>query len=140
AALLDITDARFQDGLLRQAQAAGKLPRDYRIPDAHRQNTPARLEQALAPHRRGGLFTEYPFGTDFSAEEIVLARALKRLAARTARPLAKAATLVKAALRPGVPAQLRPYLQRLRLDRPKGAGEWALQKLVVDALRETALD
>jgi hypothetical protein len=43
AALLNIADARFQNELL--GQAAGKLPRHYRIPEAHRNNTPAALER-----------------------------------------------------------------------------------------------
>ena len=68
----------------------------------------------------------------------MLARALKRLAAGTATPLAKASTTLKAALRPGAPAHLRLYLQRLQLDRPSGAGEWLLRKLVVNALIASA--
>ena len=67
---------------------------------------PQVLDRMLAAHRRSGLFTEYPFGTDFSAEEIVLAKALKRLSARTSKPLAKAATVMRAALHPGTPAPL----------------------------------
>jgi acyl-CoA hydrolase len=134
AALLDITDSRFQDGLLRQAQAAGKISRRHRIADAHRQNTPAALERALAPHRRAGLFTEYPFGTDFTAEEIVLAKALKRLQARTGTTPAKMWTGMHALLRRGLPAHLHPYVQRMQLDRPRTAGEWLLQRVLVDAL------
>ena len=51
AALLDIADSRFQEELLRQTKAAGKLPRDHRI---HRNNSPQALERALgapAPER-----------------------------------------------------------------------------------------
>ncbi len=135
AALLDITDSRFQEKLLRQAQGAGKLPREHRIAEVHRHNTPAALEKAMAPHRRAGLFTEYPFGTDFTAEEIVLAKALKHLQTRTATAAARTATTLRAVARPGMPAHLRPYLQRLQLDKPRGAGEWLLQRLMVNELR-----
>jgi acyl-CoA hydrolase len=139
AALLAITDSRFQDSLLRQAQAAGKLPRDYRIPDQHRGNTPQSVERALAEHRRAGLFTEYPFGTDFTAEEIVLARALKQLKERTGTRLGKARTALGAIASQLVPrsapAELRPYLERMQLDQPANARERLAQRLVIDALR-----
>src|SRR5262249_24586123 len=61
AALLNIADSRFQDALLAQAKAAHKIAADYRIPDAYRDNTPARLTRALAGHRAKGFFSEYPF-------------------------------------------------------------------------------
>src|SRR5260221_2391813 len=38
AALIGIADARFQDGLVAQAKAAGQLPRDWCIPDVARSN------------------------------------------------------------------------------------------------------
>jgi hypothetical protein len=130
AALLNIADSRFQDELLRAATAAGKIARDYRIPDAHRHNTPAALESSLASHRRAGLFSEYPFGTDFTAEEIVLAKALKRLKDRTGSFGGRAVTIAESVVRGGTPARFRPYLERLKLDRPATAGEWLLGRLV----------
>ena len=66
AAMLNIADSRFQDGLKRQAQAAGKLRRDYRIPDMHRNNTPRALEERFILARARGLFSEFPFGSDFT--------------------------------------------------------------------------
>ncbi|MGH8568695.1 MAG: acetyl-CoA hydrolase/transferase C-terminal domain-containing protein, partial [Gammaproteobacteria bacterium] len=135
AALLNVADARFQDKLLRQAQAAGKLPRAYRIPAAHRNNTPEALERALAGHRRAGLFSAFPFGTDYTAEELVLARALKRLRERMETAAGKAAAVATALLRPGISAPMRPYLQRMRLDRPQNLRERLLQRLVANELR-----
>ena len=85
AALINIADSRFQDGLMREAIAAGKLPRGHRVPDAHRFNTPRALEDQFRVPRARGLFTEFPFGTDLTREEVVLAQALTRLKARTAR-------------------------------------------------------
>ena len=40
---------------------------------------PSGSKQAFAAHRRAGLFSEYPFGTDLTREEIELARALRWL-------------------------------------------------------------
>ena len=136
AALLNIADSRFQDGLLRQAQAAGKLPRDYCIPDRYRSNTPEALEKMLAAQRRAGLFSDYPFGTDFTSEEIVLAKALGRLRERTGTLGGKANSIAAALVRGGIPATLRPFLTRLKLDRPTNVQEFLWQRLVVRELRE----
>ncbi len=79
AAMLNIADSRFQESLKCEAQAAGKLRKDYQIPEAYRNNTPRALEERFILARARGLFSDFPFGTDFTAEEIVLARALSRL-------------------------------------------------------------
>ena len=79
AAMLAVTESRFQPELLEQAKAAGKIPRDYEINPAHRRNEPGLLEQALRPLRERGLLPDYPFGTDFTAEEQGLMPALERL-------------------------------------------------------------
>lgn len=136
AALLNVADSRFQDGLLAQAKAAGKLPRDYRIPDAFRDNTPARLERTLATWRSSGFFTEYPFGTDLTADEVVLARALKALQARTATRAGKLQAVAAALFSRPPPEHYRGLLQRLQLDRPTTFGERLLQRLVANALAE----
>ena len=79
AALLNVADSRFQPALLAQAQAARKLPAGYAIPEAFCRNTPQQLERALASHRQAGLFSEYPFGTDLTEDEITLSHALRHL-------------------------------------------------------------
>ena len=47
-ALVAIMDARFQGRFVADAQRAGKLPRDYRVPDAARNNHPQYLDQRFA--------------------------------------------------------------------------------------------
>ncbi len=136
AALINIADSRFQEDLLRQAQAAGKLSRDHRIPDIHRHNTPESLDKMLAAQRRAGLFSDYPFGTDFTSEEIVLAKALGRLRERTGTLTGKAGSIAAAMLRGGIPAALRPFLARLQLDRPASVQELLWQRLVALELRD----
>jgi acyl-CoA hydrolase len=136
AALINIADSRFQEDLLRQAQAAGKLPRDHRIPDVHRNNTPESVEKMLAAQRSAGLFTDYPFGTDFTSEEIVLAKALGRLRERTGTLKGKAGSIATALLRGGIPAALRPFLARLQLERPSNVQEFLWQRLVALELRD----
>jgi acyl-CoA hydrolase len=136
AALLNIADSRFQDELLAKAKAARKVPQDYRIPLAYRANTPERLEDAFAPPRNSGFFSEYPFGTDLTAEEIVLARALKLLQARTVTRGGKLRAVLGALLSANPPESHRAYLKRMGLDAPTALGERVLQKLVSRALLE----
>jgi hypothetical protein len=138
-ALLNVADSRFQDELLAKAKAAGKVARDYRIPQAYRDNTPQRLEAALERHRAGGFFSEYPFGTDLTAEEIVLARALKGLQARTTTRSGKLRAVLGALLSGNPPEAHRAFLKRMGLDSPATFGERVLQRLVSRALRDSPL-
>jgi hypothetical protein len=135
AALLNIADSRFQDGLKLEAQAAGKLARDYQIPDIHRNNTPRAIEERFVLARARGLFSEFPFGTDFTSEEIVLAQALTRLKHQTARTGPRLRAVAGAVLSRGTPANLRPYLDRMSLGKPQTRQEWLWQRLLVRELR-----
>ena len=134
-ALLAIADSRFQEGLLAEARRAGKVRTSDRIPDRARRNTPQRLEDELAPFRREGMLPRFPFGTDLTEVEVVLARALRRLAARFERsrlPRPPSAAALGAMVSP--PDSASPYLERMALDRPRGLRERALRAAVVWAL------
>jgi acyl-CoA hydrolase len=133
AALLNIADSRFQPALLAAAKAAGKLPREHQIPEAFRRNSPEQLERTLAAHRRAGLFSEYPFGTDLSAEEVHLSRALHRLRDHANSPWRKLMVVAASILRrPG--ADDLPLLRRLGLDQPANHEERRLRGTVLHAL------
>lgn len=136
AALVNIADSRFQQQLLRSAQDAGKMPRDYVIPEIYRNNTPQQLERALSSHRRAGMFSEYPFGTDLTAEEIALARALRHLKAITGTPWQKFLTVAASLFRRPGNADM-PALQRMGLDAPTDRNTRMLQRLVLLGLQET---
>jgi hypothetical protein len=138
AALLNIADSRFQEQLLARAKAAGKIRADYRIPDACRNNLPERLERALAPHRSRGLFSEFPFGTDLTAEEVTLAHALKFLEAHTATRAGRVATVATALLRGRPAARHAAALTRMDLAAPRSLAERFTQRLLVVALDATA--
>jgi acyl-CoA hydrolase len=135
AAMLNIADSRFQETLKHAAQAAGKLSSGYQIPEVHRNNTPRALEERFAIARARGLFSEFPFGTDFTGEEIVLAKALKTLKDKTAHGWPKLQAVASAALSRGTPAHLRPYLERMSLWKPRNRREWLWQRLLVRELR-----
>src|SRR5471032_2071342 len=59
AAMVSVTDSRFQNELMRQAKDAGKLPKNFEIPAAHRDNHPDRIAAALKPAREAGLLPPF---------------------------------------------------------------------------------
>jgi acyl-CoA hydrolase len=137
AAMLNIADSRFQDELLATAKRANKIDAGYRIPDEFRRNTPARLAEAFAAQRAAGLFSEYPFGTDLTREEIDLARALRWLKENTAGTFARLGTIARALLH-SAREQHCSHLERLRLSAPANFRERLTANLVNLALTRTA--
>jgi acyl-CoA hydrolase len=137
AAMLNIADSRFQEELLTAAKRAHKIDAGYRIPDAHRHNTPERLESAFEAQRRAGLFSEYPFGTDLTREEIELARALRWLKEHTADTRSKVRTVMRA-LAGGIDSAHRGCLDRLQLAEPRNFEQKLMARLVSLGLRVTA--
>jgi acyl-CoA hydrolase len=136
AALIAIADARFQEGLVASAKAAGKLPRDWRIPQHALQNTPERLAASLAPLSANGLLPMFPLGTDFDADEQRLIPALqwlKRTGASWRGRFSLAAAL--AGVAPNE-AEERA-LARMDLAVPRSVKERLLRRVVALALRRT---
>src|SRR5258708_5346506 len=65
AAMLAVTDSRFQGELLRQAKEAGKGPRGVEIPAAHPHKAPERIASALQPAREAGPLPSFPLRSQF---------------------------------------------------------------------------
>ncbi len=137
AQLLNITDSRFQDDLLDKAKKARKIPATYVIPDQFRNNYPQRLEDEMAPYKKKGFFPPFPFGTDFTEQELVIGKSLKWLKAQMTEGMGKVKGLGKAMTIRSVPEAAVPYLKRLNLDKPSSAKEKMMQKLVIYALSST---
>lgn len=134
AALLNIADSRFQDELLAQAKAANKIRADYEIPDRYRNNYPEANEEILAPYKKQGLFGPFPFGTDFTKEELVIGKSLKGLKEKMSGSGIPVPSLAEAKKMISVPDGALPFLKRMQLDKPASAREKMLQRLVVYAL------
>jgi acyl-CoA hydrolase len=129
AAMLAITDQRFQDELLRQAKDAGKIERSFELPRSARDNTPDAIERALEPAADAGLLPAFPFGTDFTAIEQRLIPALQVL--KSASPGRLAALLMQGlSARP----QDADCLDRLGLAQPRSVSQWFYGCLVRGAL------
>ena len=114
--LICIADSRWQDELRAAAVKAGKLDGAWMVPAQFRNNSPRWMEQCLAAFRRSGALPDYPFGSDFSPEEQLLARALTYLAALGDTRMNRLILLLRALVPPG-------WVQRGRRGTPPGSDQ-----------------
>jgi acyl-CoA hydrolase len=135
AAMLAVTDSRFQDELLRQAKDAGKIEKSFAIPPACRDNSPERIERALASGRDEGLLASFPFETDFTEIEQRLLPALQMLKSASASPFRLGGILVRGLSGKGHSAEIGDCLARMGLARPSGPAEYVYAALLRGALR-----
>jgi len=133
-ALLCISDSRFQAQLIEQAQQAGKLPEDFQLPPRFCDNRPEHLDALQRKH--AALFSEYPLGSDFSAEERDLVRALTWL--KRHFKLSEVLELGKATLDAPAPEAFPLHLTRMELEAPEGVREALYQRLILAGLQATA--
>jgi hypothetical protein len=128
--MLSVADSRFQNELMRQAKDAGKLPKGYEIPAAHRDNFPDRIVAALKPSRNAGLLPAFPFGSDFTGVEQRLIPALQSLKEASANPF-DLLGLAWDGLCAGPPdADTVAGLARMQLDRPTSFSDRLYRVLV----------
>jgi len=130
AAMIAVCDSRFQPQLVAAAIGAGKLPRDYQIPAQHRQNNPERVQAIIRKVQNDGELPAFPFGSDFTAQELKLAQVLKSLAKK------KPAQLLPVALK-GLSTNAALHaddLQRLQLQAPRSLRQKFERLLVLGAL------
>jgi hypothetical protein len=133
ASMLEVTDSRFQGELARQAKDAGKLAASFNIPNAHRENYPERIAEALRPARQEGLLPSFPFGSDFTDVELRLIPALQFLQDAQRSPRLLPGLLWQGFTRRPDEADAE-CLARLGLDKPATWPERAYRALVNAAL------
>jgi len=136
--MLAVADSRFQDDLLHRAKDAGKIPKDYEIPAAHRENTPERIEVALAPARQEGLLPTFPFGTDLTEEEQRLVLALGRVRSASASKWQLARLLLRGLRAGPVSDGDTASLARMGLAAPQSLRDRVYRALVRAALEGVA--
>ena len=137
--LINITDSRFQRELLEFAVTHGKLERDYQIPPEARNNTPERLQQALAPLAKKGLLPAYPFGSDLTEQEVALGASLRKIKALSEEPGHFISASFKALLHHSDEAAARPFLERIHLEHPETTKDFLIQQLLLLELEERGL-
>jgi len=132
--LLNITDSRFQGELLKKAKENRKVPENYRIPEAFKHNFPGAIEKNSKTYKKDGLFEIFPYGKEFTDEEIVLSKALKGIKKKISNKSFGISDIkgIPSVLNP--PVEAMPYLERMKLDNPSGRNEKMQQKIVLFAL------
>ncbi|HEY4405830.1 MAG TPA: acetyl-CoA hydrolase/transferase C-terminal domain-containing protein [Xanthobacteraceae bacterium] len=135
AAMLAVADSRFQDELLRQAKEVGKMEQGFALPAAWRDNTPERIERALAGARDEGLLAPFPFETDFTPIEQRLMPALQTLKAASGSPFRLAAILARGFGHSASAPDIQDCLARMGLDRPSGLADRVYAALLRGVLR-----
>jgi len=131
--LLAITDSRFQGELVAVAKANGKLDARYQIPEAQRHNLPERIEAALKPWHDEGLLPDFPLGTDFTDDELVIIRALARLKRSAEHPLELVKMLVESTVEQVFDQKDVPdrYLDRMGFHEAHGLKDKLMRTLFV---------
>ena len=132
--MLNVADSRFQEALRETAVAAGKLPKDHRIPERYRNNRPEVLARTLTSTSTPDAVPFYPLGTDLTDVEAELAVALEALSARqgSIRNLLDLAWRGRRAVRD---PRLGLALERMALTHPRGAKQRIYQALLAAALQ-----
>lgn len=138
-ALLNISNSRFQESLLKEAKRAKKIPASYQIPERFKNNHPDRLRQHLSSYKEQGLFPEFPLGTEFMKEEIALIKALELLQTIASQKRFSLPNLQQLKMIISKPESATPYLKRLDLDKPKTPREKLMQKSILYALSQTGI-
>jgi acyl-CoA hydrolase len=138
-ALIAVTDARFQDELAAQAKRAGKLDESYEVPELHRDNRPESYKAVLESFRERGFFPAYPFGSDLTEEERVLAKALGNLKGKVESMTGKLELLEGALDASAVPSAIAPYVERMGLSNPSSLKETLYQRLLIAELRQLGI-
>ncbi|MDO6823959.1 acetyl-CoA hydrolase/transferase C-terminal domain-containing protein [Marinobacter sp. 1_MG-2023] len=135
--LIRIADSRFQQSLLSQAQKAGKVDSAFRLPESWLNNTPDAIAKLFSEAGGKDWFPAFPFGRDFTDQELVLGKALKKLKSETASRRGKLFTLLQALRAKDEEGRYTELLQRMGLDQPSGLREKLDQRLVVHGLQLT---
>jgi len=134
-----ITESAFQPALLQQAAEARKRAGDTPPPTGTQRNTPQALAESLAAFRKDGTLPDYPLGSDFTAVEQRLLKALGWLKENTATRGAKLRTVIAALGRGGAADDRdgQAALQRMDLQAPGTLADRLQARLLRLALRRT---
>jgi acyl-CoA hydrolase len=129
--MICIADKQFQEDLRQTAVKYHKLTPDWRIPEEFNNNTKASLKNECASS-----FPQFPFGSDFTADELTIIEALKYLKSHTKSSYAKIKIIIKSYLDNAKEASVENYLVRMELNDPENLEEKLNQKLLKYALTQ----
>ncbi|MCW9007076.1 MAG: acetyl-CoA hydrolase, partial [Marinobacter sp.] len=120
----------------KKAQKAGKVDPAFKLPADWCNNTPQAIRRAVAAAGDASLFPPFPFGRDFTDEELTLGKALKGLKAATATRRGKLSTLLQALRARDDEGRYGSLLERMGLSNPSGLRDKLDQRLVIHGLQQ----
>lgn len=131
--MICIADSHFQEELRLTAVKFKKLAPNWQVPQLYINNTAGYLNDELLDK-----FPEYPFGSDFTKDELTIIKALKYLKSHTQSKLAKIKIVIRALINKNDVENINQYLERMKLTSPKSKEEKLTQKILKYALYKTA--
>lgn len=126
-ALLNVSDSRCQEELREWAVSKGKLSANYVIPRAYTNNTPEALAEQLQPFAKQ--LPSFPFGTDFTADELKIVKALQALKSSTDNPLQLLKTAISSIFKDEDDATVHRYLERMGFNETHSLKEKVMKRL-----------
>jgi acyl-CoA hydrolase len=131
-AILNITDSRFQQELLLTAKKYGKLPVNYEIPKCFQQNYPEVITSIVHELQNNGYCKPYPFGSDFTKDEIVIQKAFMYL--KNCTKLRLFIIFFISLIFVKKDDRYAEYLLRMKLYHPKTISDFIYKKLLMYSL------
>jgi acyl-CoA hydrolase len=135
AAMLSITDSKFQSGLLKTAQVNGKIGHDFRLDSGWANNSQSNVQQTLQPFKQDGLLPDYPFGTDFTEFEQSLIPLLQKLKSASKSKISILKLVVKG-LMAGEHKEAAEVLKRLDLECPSSISDKVTRLALLGLFRD----
>lgn len=130
--LIEITDSRFQEELIRTAKDHGKLSKNYVLDPVFKANFPENIRQIFKAFKEQGFYKEFPFGSDFTETEERIVFALKKLKKESKMGLISA--IFKSIFKSTDIQKYKDELNRMGLWETKNLKEKIYQKLLVSKL------
>ncbi len=137
--LIRIADSRFQSELLKQAQKAGKVDPTFTLPAEWQHNTPDAIAEVLDEFQTKELFPPFPFGCEFTDDELKIGKALKQLKAATGTRWGKVKTLMLALVQGTAGNKYEPLIKRMQLDTVDSFKAWLDRRLLVLGLKKAGV-
>ena len=104
-----------------------KLSPDYVIPKTYRDNTPEALAERLQPFMEK--LPSFPFGTDFTKDELKIVKALQALKSSTEHPLQLLKTAIGSIFKDEDDATVHRYLERMGFNETHSLKEKVMKRL-----------
>lgn len=137
--LIRIADSRFQALLLKQGQQAGKIDPEFELPADWQNNTPKAVSKTLQEFQQKDLFPAFPFGCEFTDDELKIGKGLTQLKKDTATSLGKLQTFCSALIFGSGGKEYNALLQRMELKKVNGLKAWLDRRLFILGLKKAGV-